>query len=628
MSFTQDPRYNAQAQQQQQQVRLRPRTRLSCSQRILQQQQSLDVSLIHSTDVVEASHAYPLRSLQVPAVIKSTATASSSRSTAPVSFTRHRQPRPGNQPKKASFGQQATSITQSRKPVQSSAHITAAPEASTQPAAREYIAQLIKEQTIIEESLAPTTSNMIFSSAEMRSNPSASSNSAPRTPTDGDYLVSAPFGMPILDTKQGEDLGELQLQGILLTSPCISATTFADDEDMLSFSPLSLPASLFAASPADSSCYPPSLEYADTVSSSLYDNTDILAASFLEDLDAFGVPVSGIISDMAKTAKLGEPLFSISPSSTHAPMSNAFQLFGSQSNSTLSPAGSPFDGALDDIPPMSTPALIPDGDFDMTAYSASTDSSPLWQSINASDISVAQNWQLFSQPTQSTDIPVTVTPTELALPLPTFADALVVPAQPAEHSRKRPSLAVETSEYAIQSSSKRSKSSASNEEATSAAITTATAALIAAVLPPSVPLPPLPPKGSGKYNGTRRTAIPLLDESAPIQARKYTGPPSKTSKRAVPAAAAKRVAVLQAHAEHTGVDTTEAIEDTIANRRLHNTLAARRSRQRKAEHLSILEARIAALEESLVRADAEKQVWMARAVDAGWSEKSRSTLLF
>lgn len=130
------------------------------------------------------------------------------------------------------------------------------------------------------------------------------------------------------------------------------------------------------------------------------------------------------------------------------------------------------------------------------------------------------------------------------------------------------------------------------------------------------------------FTGTRNSAIPLLDETAPIQSRTYTGPASKTSRRKVPAAAAKKVAALKALAENEGVDVSEEIEMSIEEKRKQNTIAARRSRQRKAEHLAELEETIRSLREQVEAGEREKDVWMRRAYAAGWTDASRADATF
>lgn len=156
------------------------------------------------------------------------------------------------------------------------------------------------------------------------------------------------------------------------------------------------------------------------------------------------------------------------------------------------------------------------------------------------------------------------------------------------------------------------------------------------------------------FTGSRNGVTPLLSLDAPTQSRTYRGPESKTSKRAIPAAAARKVAAIKAQAEmqkrarrsvsvvdsiiaptansnaggnddeEEDEEVHEAIEMSIEAKRRQNTIAARRSRQRKAEHLSGLEDSIRALTERVAQLENEKTVWMMRALSAGWTEDSRA----
>jgi len=134
-----------------------------------------------------------------------------------------------------------------------------------------------------------------------------------------------------------------------------------------------------------------------------------------------------------------------------------------------------------------------------------------------------------------------------------------------------------------------------------------------------------PPTSSKRasFTGSRNTAIPLLDATAPTQKRVYHGPPSKTSKRAIPASAARKVASLQQIAANGTVEVEEVeaeIEKSIEEKRRQNTVAARRSRMRKAEHLAGLEEQVRNMHEMMERCREEMEIWKERALQAGWRE--------
>ncbi|KAF8483034.1 hypothetical protein JB92DRAFT_3033996 [Gautieria morchelliformis] len=133
------------------------------------------------------------------------------------------------------------------------------------------------------------------------------------------------------------------------------------------------------------------------------------------------------------------------------------------------------------------------------------------------------------------------------------------------------------------------------------------------------PTKPLP-------TGTRRNITPaeLLPLDAPTQHRQYVTP-SATSRKALPAAFAKgkkraRSEVdggpgLDADAsasmgdDPTSVSADPETQEAIEAKRRQNTLAARRSRQRKLAHVRVLE-------ESVERMTADRDMWMARAYGA------------
>lgn len=465
------------------------------------------------------------------------------------------------------------------------------------------------------------------------------SSSAPRTPTDGDYtlLSSEDCGLSFRGRgKDSNDICELQYVSSTDTaSPqrqsrraCLSEE-FAED-DFVDYSSCSLSSVSLEDEYVDySSC---SLSSVSITELGLDDTDSALTPSFssisddvsythhtaamLKDLDTFGLPATGIMVDDL-VVKNNPAMLSYTDSLSFGVPTSAFNGGTAMSNvfkSFFAPGVTTSPTFEDDLPPIDTPALEPDNDVDVM----SQQTSPLWGGITPADVSY-DNWALFSNegramhipaPSMSSGIDVaaslstlpshTVSPRELHLPLATpFDNAKVqgdvqVP-QSALFNNKRTFAESEDVSTVEVGRNKRSRLS---------------------------PVPASEGQSSApRFTGTRKTAIPLLDENAPLQKRVYKGPPSKTSKRAVPAAAARKVAALQAVAEEKGIDTSEAIEDTIQKRRLHNTLAARRSRHRKAEHLEELESTIAQLREALANAENEKDVWIARAMAAGWTER-------
>ncbi|KAL8287401.1 hypothetical protein RQP46_003259 [Phenoliferia psychrophenolica] len=107
-------------------------------------------------------------------------------------------------------------------------------------------------------------------------------------------------------------------------------------------------------------------------------------------------------------------------------------------------------------------------------------------------------------------------------------------------------------------------------------------------------------KATGKrvYNGSRN--VELLDTTAPIQKRQYTGP-SATSRKPIPKAMIKAVrARLSADLNLAVADPAQidpVVADFIDSKRQQNTLSARQSRLRKAERLAYLEERSEELDE-------------------------------
>lgn len=109
--------------------------------------------------------------------------------------------------------------------------------------------------------------------------------------------------------------------------------------------------------------------------------------------------------------------------------------------------------------------------------------------------------------------------------------------------------------------------------------------------------------------GTRKNITPqsLVPFDAPIQTRKYRLP-SSTSRKELPATFARKRARTQGPGEDDGEPgPTLSEEDAIKNKRLQNTLAARRSRKRKLEYQRELEDAIEAERK-------EKEMWRARAL--------------
>ncbi|KAJ1303584.1 hypothetical protein OPQ81_011767 [Rhizoctonia solani] len=116
--------------------------------------------------------------------------------------------------------------------------------------------------------------------------------------------------------------------------------------------------------------------------------------------------------------------------------------------------------------------------------------------------------------------------------------------------------------------------------------------------------------------GHRKNLTPeqLLDVNAPTQQRNYYGP-SATSRKVIPAGFEERRAKIVAKRRRgLGADGEELSEDAILNaavedKRRANTVAARRSRQRKLEYVKTLETQ---LEEK----SRELELWKERAIAA------------
>jgi len=115
-------------------------------------------------------------------------------------------------------------------------------------------------------------------------------------------------------------------------------------------------------------------------------------------------------------------------------------------------------------------------------------------------------------------------------------------------------------------------------------------------------------------NGIRKGVTPetLLDESAPTQSRNYVTP-SATSRKDVPVVFARKRARSTAFGDEEDqlddyvLPPNPTEKDLIEQKRRQNTVAARRSRKRKLEHLQLLET-------SLEKERQEKEQWRERAL--------------
>ncbi|KAI9508752.1 hypothetical protein F5148DRAFT_842345 [Russula earlei] len=108
--------------------------------------------------------------------------------------------------------------------------------------------------------------------------------------------------------------------------------------------------------------------------------------------------------------------------------------------------------------------------------------------------------------------------------------------------------------------------------------------------------------------GTRKNITPesLVPYDAPIQNRKYRMP-SATSRKELPATFARKRSRTQGHDEDEVIGPTHSEEDAIKNKRLQNTLAARRSRKRKLEYQR-------ELEDAIEAERGHKEMWRERAL--------------
>ena len=109
------------------------------------------------------------------------------------------------------------------------------------------------------------------------------------------------------------------------------------------------------------------------------------------------------------------------------------------------------------------------------------------------------------------------------------------------------------------------------------------------------PVPMPPTKRRTARQARRSSTVELateIDLDAPIVERKYKVT-SRTSKKARPAAMTREI--------EKAVANGESVDEVVDSKRRRNTIAARISRQRKAEHLQEMEARAARADELEVR---------------------------
>lgn len=453
------------------------------------------------------------------------------------------------------------------------------------------------------------------------------------------------------------------------------------------------------------------LMYSSSDMLNLFLQTDMLAASFLNDqVAAFD---STSLASLAPAASnnntnnssnnitesffanlplIGSPVnFTSNLTSTSPPLQNAFRSFSSNAVNTMLPAqqlprhnsssssssvsspalASPaFDassafpfgglGASNNSPNFSgidTPALVPDDGNDLAA---SLTTSPMWGQLDLGSISLfpqqqqTQTQSTITAPLQQQPSLPTISPKELSLPLPdkTFNNSNQVRPASSVAVNNNKAIKKRVRESPAFGSDGEDEDEEEDEATQRQAQTTKKSRRSTSTSTSSAP--------QNHFTGTRHSAsAALLPLDAPTQPRTYYGPESKTSKRAVPAAAARKVAAIKAQAEmmkrarrsvssaapaaaeeaeanaeveddDSGSlegEVKEVIEMTIEQKRRQNTIAARRSRARKAEHLASLEESIRTLTERVNLLENEKMVWMMRAMAAGWTEDSRSNLV-
>jgi len=133
-------------------------------------------------------------------------------------------------------------------------------------------------------------------------------------------------------------------------------------------------------------------------------------------------------------------------------------------------------------------------------------------------------------------------------------------------------------------------------------------------VPPSSAKPATTRRKVTSATGIRKGVTPenLLDETAPTQARHYVTP-SVTSRKEVPAVFARKRARSTAFGDEEDqlddyvLPPNPTEKDLIEQKRRQNTVAARRSRKRKLEHLQLLE-------KSLEEERQQKEQWRQRAL--------------
>lgn len=525
------------------------------------------------------------------------------------------------------------------------------------------------------------------------SNTTSAMSSSPQTPRDGAALFSS-FDTS-LPMNFGMGVGGGQGQGMNKNT---AAAEFDFGEYLCFGDPIDLQDSL---SDMD---YPPCPRY----------QTDMLAASFLNDqvaaFDSAPSAAAGSLGNNGNTINTTENFFANLPligsplnlasnmnasSNSPPPLQNAFRSFSNAGNMNIMVDGgvqqpsmpprstsmlsssstsslpspnlaSPAFDASGNFPfifnnnasgsvnsnfntspnysGIDTPALVMDDGNDLVP---SLSTSPMWGQLDLGSISLFPQQQQQQQQSKTG----TISPKELALPL--ISEKTTNNTSSFKDQVKPASVVTSfSSPLSKTNNKKRVRDSpafgdegedADEETQTVANTVNKKARRSTSALPSTAP--------AGQFNGTRHTSNAPLPLDAPTQPRTYHGPESKTSKRAVPAAAARKVAAIKAQAEmmkQTQQDrlrsvsvaveedevaadvllddekVEEVIEMSIEAKRRQNTIAARRSRQRKAEHLAGLEESIRLLNERVNSLENEKMVWMMRAIAAGWTEDSRS----
>lgn len=327
-----------------------------------------------------------------------------------------------------------------------------------------------------------------------------------------------------------------------------------------------------------------------------------------------------------------------SPTLSHSNAFSAYRKESSNSSSAMLSPSSPFGfhDLEDDSVPCDTPALVADDGHDLSGLT-----SLMWKSIDFNqfnlfpDISAATSALTSTIPpvivTKSDpapSIPVTVSPQELSLPLPfngnnvaasepfSFTSASFpasVPPAPAPSPVSPPPPATVLNQNKKRPASPPLVAPTMSEELSEDG---------------QGPAPKKRRQQSVSLTGTRSASTSFVPLDAPTQTRTYVGPPSKTTKRVIPAAAARKVAAIvtqhQEYSSSTSADEhsveqlQQEVMKTIEEKRRQNTVAARRSRMRKAEHLQNLEDLVSSLRARVEELENEKDIWMRRALDQGW----------